>query len=121
MQVVVQPAVQGQVKGARAELVVPGSVRAFTRRGLRVKVTCARTGAGRARLTVTRAAARRLALRSRTVATRQLRCRAGRDVSVRLKPSRRTARRLAGARTLRLTLRVAVKGSRAVSRRVTIR
>jgi hypothetical protein len=55
------------------------------------------------------------------VASRQLRCRAGRDVSVRLKPSRRTARRLAGARTLRLTLRVAVRGSRAVSRRVTIR
>ena len=121
LQVVVQAAVQGQVKGARAGLAVPGSVRAFARRGLRVKVTCVRSGAGRARLTVTRASARRLALRSRTVASRQLRCRAGRDVSVRLKPSRRTARRLAGARTLRLTLRVAVKGSRALSRRVTIR
>jgi PKD repeat protein len=121
MQVVVQPAGQGQVRGAQAELVVPSSVRAFTRRGLRVNVTCARTGAGRARLTVTKATARRLSLRSRTVASRQLCCRAGRDVAVRLKPSRRTARRLAGTRTLRLTLRVAVKGSRAVSRRVTIR
>ena len=121
VQVVVQPAGQAQVRGAQAELAMPGSVRAFTRRGLRVKVTCERTGAGRARLVVTRATARRLALRSRTVATRRLRCRAGRDVSVSLKPSRRTARRLAGAQTLRLTLRVAVRGTRAVSRQVTIR
>jgi PKD repeat protein len=120
VQVVVEAAQRG-VRGAQAEVALPRSVRAFTRRGLRVTMTCAATGRGRAALTATRTAARRLGLARRTVAARQLRCHAGRERSVRLKPSRATARRLAAARSLRLTLRLSVKGTRAVSRRVTIR
>lgn len=121
VQVVVTGSGQGQVKAAQADLAVPRSVRAFNRRGVRVSLTCAASGKGRATLKVTRTAARRLALRSRTVASRAVRCRAGREVAVRLKPSRAVARRLAKARTLRLTFRLAVKGSRTVSRQVTIR
>ena len=101
------------MKGARAELAVPASVRAFRKRGLRLTVTCAATGSGRASLTVTRAVARRLGLARRTVASKRVRCRAGREVTLRLKPSRATARRLAGARTLRLSLALSVKGARA--------
>jgi PKD repeat protein len=111
------------VRGAQSELAVPSSVRAFRARGMRVKVACEATGKGRATLKVTRKAARRLALRSRTVAARSLRCSAGKQVSVRLKPSRSTARRLARAkaRALRLNLAVSVNGRGALRRKVTIR
>ncbi|HEX5782469.1 MAG TPA: PKD domain-containing protein, partial [Solirubrobacteraceae bacterium] len=119
--VTVDPA--GAVRGSRAELVVPSSVRAFRARGLRLTMACQSTGTGRASLTVTRKAARRLGLARRTVAARQLTCTAGRELTVRLKPNRSMARRLARskAKTLRLTLRVSVRGAGAVQRKVTIR
>ena len=57
------------------------------------------------------------------MAARRLSCTAGRELSLRLKPSRATARRLARAkaRTLRMTLSVSVKGAGALERKVTIR
>ena len=53
VQVTVGPAVQGGVRGAQAELVVPSSVRAFRARGLKVTLSCESTGSGRATLKVT--------------------------------------------------------------------
>jgi PKD repeat protein/glucose/arabinose dehydrogenase len=113
----------GAVRGSRAELVVPSSVRAFRARGLRLTMACESSGAVRASLTVTRKAARRLGLARRTVALRRLTCTSGRELTVRLKPNRSTARRLARskAKTLRLTLRVSGRGAGAVQRKVTIR
>jgi hypothetical protein len=110
-----------EVQGAADELVVPSSVRAFRARGLNVTLSCPSSGSGRASLKVTSKAAKRLKLRRLTVASRRLTCTAGRDVSLRLKPNRATARRLTRTRTLRLTLRVSVKGAGAVQRKLTIR
>jgi hypothetical protein len=112
---------QGDVAGASSSVRVPSSLAAFRRNGVRVTVACARGGSGRATLRVSRTAATRLGLARRTVAARSVRCKAGREVAVRLKPSRRTARRLAAARTLKVTLRVAVKGTQTVQRSITIR
>jgi PKD repeat protein len=113
----------GGVRGAQSELAVPSSVRAFRARGMRVLVACEASGSGRATLKVTGKAAKRLKLRSRTVAARRLTCTAGKSVSLRLKPTRSTARRLARskARTLRLSLAVSVNGRGALQRKVTIR
>ncbi len=123
MQVTVGPAVQGGVRGAQSELAVPASVRAFRARGLKVTLSCESTGSGRATLRVTSKAAKRLRLGTRTVAVRRLSCTTGRELSLRLKPSRATARRLvrAKARTLRMTLSVSVKGRGTLERKVTIR
>ncbi len=123
IQVTVGPAAQGGVRGAQAELVVPSSVRAFRARGLKVTLSCESTGSGRATLRVTSKAAKRLRLGTRTVAARRLSCTTGRELSLRLKPSRATARRLARAkaRTLRMTLSVSVKGRGTLERKVTIR
>jgi cytochrome c len=121
IQVTVGPAVQGGVRGAQAELAVPSSVRAFRARGLKVTLSCEASGTGRASLKVTAKAAKRLKLRSRTVAARRVSCVAGKQVSLRLKPSRATARRLKRTRTLRLALSVSVKGAGVVQRKVTIR
>jgi cytochrome c len=123
VRVTVGAGVQGGVRGAQSELTLPASVRAFRARGLRVMLACEATGSGGATLKVTRKAAKRLKLRSRTVATRSLRCTAGKRASVRLKPSRSTSRRLAKTRTrtLRLALAVSVNGRGALQRKVTIR
>ena len=121
--VVITVGAQGIVRGAQADLALPSSVRAFRARGLRLTMACEATGSGRATLAVSRAAAKRLKLRSRTVATRHLTCTAGEPVSLRLKPSRSTARRLAraNARRLKMTLSVSVRGKGALQRKVTIR
>ena len=113
----------GGVRGAESVLRVPSSVRSFRSRGLKVRLACDDGGRGRATLKVTRKAAKRLKLRSRTVAAKRLRCVAGERVSVRLKPKRSVARRLARAKVRRLRLRLDVKvgGDRALGRRVTIR
>jgi PKD repeat protein len=121
VQVVVGPAAQSGVRGAQAELAAPSSVRAFRARGLKVKVSCESSGSGRATLKVTSRVAKRLKLRHRTVAARRLSCKIGREFTVRLKPKRATARRLTRTRTLRLTLRVSVKGAGVLQRKVTIR
>jgi PKD repeat protein len=114
---------QGGLLGAQAQLTVPSSVRAFRARGLKIRLVCESRGSGRATLKVARAAARRLGLRTRTVAARQVSCAAGRTASVRLKPSRATARRLtrSGARTLRLSLALSLNGRGTLQRKVTIR
>jgi hypothetical protein len=123
VRVVVTAAAQGGVRLAQAKLTLPSSVRAFRARGLKVQLACPSSGSARASLKVTRSAARRLGLRGRTVAVRRVQCTAGRTVSVRLKPSRSTARRLtrSGARTLRLALAVSVNGRGALQRMLTIR
>jgi hypothetical protein len=119
VQVRVDPA--GAVRGAQADLIVPASVRGFRARGVRMTMSCETDGGGRASLKVTSKAAKRLQLKSRTVATRRLTCTTGRELTLRLKPNRSTARRLAKAKSLRLTLRVSVEGAGTLQRRVTIR
>jgi PKD repeat protein len=111
------------LRTAQAALTVPSSVQAFGTRGLMVRLACDSSGSGRAAVKVTRSAARRLGLASRTLAARAVRCAAGRVASVRLKPSRSTARRLARSRmrTLRLELGISVDGRGALRRKVTIR
>ncbi len=111
------------VRGGADRLVVPSSVRAFRADGLRLRLACESSGDGRATLKVTRRVAKRLGLENRTVAARRLSCTAGEEVSLRLKPSRSTARRLARSnmRTLRLTLNVSVEGRQVLQRKVTIR
>jgi hypothetical protein len=114
---------QGGVRGEQAEVIVPATVRGFRARGMRMTISCETSGRVRASLKVTRKAAKRLRLRSRTVASRRLTCTTGRELSLRLKPSRSTARRLARAkaRRLRMTLRVSVQGAGTLQRKVTIR
>ncbi len=111
----------GGVRGEQTSLTLPRSVKAFGARGLKVQVSCARSGSAKATLKVTGAAAKRLSLARRTVASRSLRCTAGRQVTLRLKPKRAVAKRLARTRTLKLTLRVSAPGAKALERRVTIR
>ncbi len=118
---VVVTAPQGQVRGASTELVLPSSVRAFRSRGMRLTLACVSTGSGKATLTVKRAVAKRLKLAGRTVASKRVRCKAGKELTIRLKPKRAVAKRLARARTLRLTFALKVKGARSVQRKVTIR
>jgi cytochrome c len=119
--VVTGPAPQGGVKGSSAELVVPSSVRAFRARGMRLTVSCVTTGSGKATLSVTRATVKRLGLARRTVASKRVSCRAGKELTLRLKPTRAAARRLAKAKALKLTFALSVKGARPVERKVTIR
>ena len=119
--VVTGTAPQGQVRGSTAELVVPSSVRAFRSRGMRLTVSCVSTGSGKATLSVTRATAKRLKLAGRTVASKRVTCKAGKQVKLRLKPTRAVARRLARARSLKLTFALSVRGAKAVQRKVTIR
>ena len=125
VRIVVGGAVQaGQgLRVAQAQLTVPSSVRAFSARGLKVRVRCRTTGRGRVSAKVTRSASRRLGLGSRTVAARRMRCADGRTVTVRVKPSRATARRLsrAKAKRLRLSVAVSVNGRGALQRKITIR
>jgi chitodextrinase len=112
----------GDVAGERgsASIVRPSSVRAFKARGLRLRLACDRTATGRATAKVSRATAKRLSLARRTVAAKRVRCAEGRRVSIRLKPSRAVARRLTTKR-LRVTVRLAVRGSDALQRTLTIR
>jgi hypothetical protein len=111
----------GGVRGAQAALTLPKSVKAFGARGLKVRVSCAAGGRAKATLKVTGAVAKRLSLARRTIASRSLRCRAGKAVTLRLKPKRAVARRLARTRTLRMALRVSAPGAKALERRVTIK
>jgi PKD repeat protein/glucose/arabinose dehydrogenase len=121
--VTVDPQTEGRVRSSQSELVVPSSVRSFRARGMRLIMSCEASGNGRATLRVTRAASKRLKLKSPTVVSRRLTCKAGRELSLRLKPNRSTARRLAKskARALRMTLSVSVKGRGTLQRKVTIR
>ena len=110
-----------QVAGAVESVRVPKSVARFRRDGVRLTLTCTGSTSGTASLQVTRGVAKRLGLARRTLVSRNLRCVTGRTVTVRLKPSRAAARRLAArrTRTLKVTLRVAVKGEKAVQRSLT--
>ena len=112
-----------QVAGAVESVRVPKSVARFRRDGVRLTLTCTGSTSGTASLQVTRGVAKRLGLARRTLVSRNVRCVTGRTVTVRLKPSRAAARRIAArkTRTLKVTLRVAVKGEKAVQRSLTIR
>jgi cytochrome c len=113
---------RGDVAGASASVRVPASVAAFRRSGVRLRVSCETTARGRAALRVRARAAKRLKLRGRTLASKRVRCVAGRTLTVRVKPGRKVTRRLAarGTRRIRATLRVSLGGKVAVSRKVRI-
>jgi hypothetical protein len=90
-------------------------------RGLRVRATCVSAGRGTLKLTVSRSVARKLGLRSRTLAGRSVRCSDEFRISVKLQPSRSVARKLKKARgtfPATLTLRM---GSAHDSQKITLR
>jgi hypothetical protein len=90
-------------------------------RGLRVRATCVSVGRGTLKLTVSRSVARKLGLRSRTLAGRSVRCSSDFGISVKLKPSRKVARKLKQARgTFRATLTLRM-GSAHDSQKLTLR
>jgi hypothetical protein len=102
----------------------------FTSRGLRVRVGCTDRMQGQAHLRVSRAWARRLGSKTRTIASRQLRCSAGKVTSVTVKPSRSMQRKLRRydrrhGRPVPATLQVRMKASFEdaiqTQRRVTLR
>jgi PKD repeat protein len=95
------------------------AVKALRGHGVRVTVRCAATAAGRVRVTVSRSTATRLSLRRRTVASRGVRCVAGGRATVRLRPARVVARRLARMARVRATV-TAVLGADRVRQRVVL-
>jgi PKD repeat protein/glucose/arabinose dehydrogenase/type 1 glutamine amidotransferase len=103
------PPPQSEVAGGLA------SVARLRGHGVRVTLSCDATATGRARVTVSKSTARRLGLARRTVAARAVRCVAGREVSVRLRPSAAAAQRLAASKRVRATLTATVGGERVSS------
>jgi hypothetical protein len=101
----------------------------FARRGLKVPVTCTGAMSGSATLTVSRAAARRLGLATRTVKSRSVRCWGAHTATVTLKPSKALARKLAGKgkgpRTVKLRLSVQMldfgKPAQTIGRTITLK
>ena len=76
---------------------------------MRVRTACETGLSGRVRITLGRKAARRLGLRSRTIASARVRCGRNDRATARLKPSRDVARALRRARgSLRATVTVRV-------------
>jgi hypothetical protein len=61
----------------------------FARSGMRVRVDCTDRMQGQVQLRVSRQWARRLGVKSQTIASRQVRCVAGKMTSVTVKPSRK--------------------------------
>ena len=110
---------------------LPGRLRAkrLARRGLKVPVACTGAMTGSARLTVSRATARRLGLGKRTLARRSVRCWGAHTATVRLKPSKALARKLLGGRngprTVKLKLTVQMldfgKPAQTTTRTITLR
>ena len=84
------------------------SAKRFAKRGLAVQVRCTGAMSGRVTLRVTKATARKLRLRSSTVATRDVRCYGEHTATVRLKASKSTRRKLrkaaAGKQSVKLHL-----------------
>ena len=96
------------------------TVARFASRGLKVRVTCTTAMKGSAALKVPARTARALGLRSRTVARGTVRCAGAGTRTVTLKPSRSVARTVAaGRRSVRATLEVRMRGSKA-TRAVTL-
>jgi hypothetical protein len=97
---------------------LPDRLKAGTlaRKGLRVRATCVSVGVGTVRLMVSKAVARRLGLKSRTLASRRVRCGDDLKVNAKLEPSRkiaRTLRRARGTFNAVLTIRMSGQGGRA--------
>jgi len=90
---------------------------AFAKRGLRIKVTCEDTMQGAAALTVSRATARKLKLKSRTLARRSISCTGAGNKTITLKPSRKVARALKRShRAVHATLKVRLRAPGMLSR-----
>ena len=101
------------------------TAKTFARRGLRVPVACTGAMTGSAKLTVSRATARKLKLKRRTLDSSDVQCYGPHTVRVTLKPSSALARALGrkgGPRTVRLTLAVQMRdwGKPATTTRRTI-
>jgi cytochrome c len=111
--------------GSQAAAIVSidrATVRAFARRGLKAAVRCGPAGKTRASVWVSRAAAKRLGLRSRRLGARSVTCSAGEAVPIRVRPSRAVRKRLSSRRgALRVTLRLSPDGGRRVARAVKLR
>jgi PKD repeat protein/type 1 glutamine amidotransferase/glucose/arabinose dehydrogenase len=102
------------------------SARRFAKRGITVPVQCTGAMSGTAKLTVSRAVARKLGLSSRTLKSRSVRCYGAHTAKVTLKPSKAVARKLArgkGAIRLRLSVRMLDFGrpAQTISKTITVR
>ncbi len=113
--------VAGETARASAKVSRVRSLRALRQRGVRVAVTCAAAGEGRAVLTLTRKAARKLGLRKRTLAARTVDCAAGKTAKVRLKPSKAARRKLGSGRAVKLVVRVSVDDADVLARKLSLR
>jgi PKD repeat protein len=111
--------------GAKSILqaVKPASIAAFGKRGVKVTLRCATAGRAKLSVRVSKRVARRLGVHRRAVASGTVRCVAGKAVSYRVKPTRKVRKALKAERlkSLRLTLRLALPGSDAVQRKLTVR
>ena len=82
------------------------------RRGLAVQVTCTDAMTGSASLKLKRTTARKLGLKSTTLAGKAIRCAGASSKTVTLKPSKKVRRALAKARgSLKVTLDVRMKSA----------
>jgi hypothetical protein len=118
-----QGVVAGDAAGRFAAVRKPGSVAKFRRKGVRVTVSCIDSIRGKATLRIGKRAAKRLGIKSRVLVKRNVRCAAGEDVTLRLKPRRGARRQLAAKDPAKLwvSVRVAIKGQPNLKRSLTIR
>ena len=101
----------------------------FAKSGLKVPVTCTGAMSGTARLTVSKATARKLKLGKRTLASKTVRCFGAHTATVKLKPSKSLVRKLRrgakGKRTVKLQLAVRMldfgKPAQSISKTITLR
>jgi glucose/arabinose dehydrogenase/type 1 glutamine amidotransferase len=102
------------------------SAKQFAQRGIKVPVRCTGAMSGTAKLTVSRATARKLDLGSRTIGSREVRCWGAHTATVTLKPSKSVARKLrdaSGSIRLRLAVRMQDLGqpARTATKTITLR
>jgi PKD repeat protein len=117
------PGASGNPPRAAMRPAAPASVKAFAKRGVKVGVECPSAGKGKLSVRVAKRVAKRLGLPGRVLASAKVTCVAGKTVSVRVKPSRKVRKALIAARakSLKLTLVLALPGQDAVQRTLTVR
>ncbi len=97
------------------------SLKRLAKRGLAISVTCPAACALTAKLTVSKAAARKLKLRGRTLATAKRSLKAAGTAKLRAKPSRKLAKRIRRQRKLAITVTVRAGGKQAGTTRLTLK
>jgi hypothetical protein len=97
------------------------SLKQLAKRGLAITVECPAACALTAKLTVSKAAARKLKLRGRTLATAKKSLKAAGTAKLRAKPSRKLAKRIRKQRKLAITVSVSANGTKAGTTKLTLK